>query len=235
MSKVQLYQFPRNRKTINLSPFCLKIETYLRMAEIPFDSVVYDVRKSPRGKLPFIDDSGHVVPDSCHIVEFLKAKYGDKLDGHLTQDERRKAHLLRRFMEEAMMFPLLWCRWVEFGPVTANVLFGRLPKLKRWVLTRAVLSNMATALYHQGTGRHTREQIQEVSIKDFDVLAAELGEKPYFLGEKPTSLDCTAFGFLNNVVNDFSESPVKDSVRKNPHFIAYCDRIKQRYFADLKS
>jgi glutathione S-transferase len=41
----------------NPSPFCMKLETWLRMTRIPFEIVrVVDPRKGPKGKVPWIED-----------------------------------------------------------------------------------------------------------------------------------------------------------------------------------
>ena len=44
------------------SPFCLKLETYLRMTKLPYESVVNpDLRLAPYRKLPYIKDNGKKV------------------------------------------------------------------------------------------------------------------------------------------------------------------------------
>ena len=48
----------------------------------------------------------------------------------------------------------------------------------------------------QGMGRHTKEEVYEMGLKDLRALSAYLGDKPYFTGEKVTELDCAAFGSL---------------------------------------
>ncbi len=56
---IKLFQFPRMFGIPNLSPFCCKMETWLRIAGIPYEVVdTPDPRKGPKGKLPFIDDGG---------------------------------------------------------------------------------------------------------------------------------------------------------------------------------
>jgi hypothetical protein len=48
----------------------------------------------------------------------------------------------------------------------------------------------------QGMGRHTKEEVYEMGLKDLRALSAYLGTKPYFTGDKVTELDCVAFGQL---------------------------------------
>lgn len=82
---IKLHQFPPLWGLPNASPFCMKVETWLRMAALPYETaVVFNPAKAPKGKLPFITDNGKVVADSGLIIDYLKETYGDKLDGGLS-------------------------------------------------------------------------------------------------------------------------------------------------------
>ena len=62
---VKLYQFPPAWGLPNPSPFCMKLEVFLRLAEIPYEVVTWpDPRKAPKGKLPFIEHEGTRIADS---------------------------------------------------------------------------------------------------------------------------------------------------------------------------
>ena len=49
---------------INPSPFCLKVETYCRLAGISFAAVPTLPFRAPKGKLPFINDGNDRNADS---------------------------------------------------------------------------------------------------------------------------------------------------------------------------
>ena len=54
-----LFQLPRMFGIPNVSPFCWKLETWLRSRRFPYEVVdAPDPRKAPKGKLPFIEDAG---------------------------------------------------------------------------------------------------------------------------------------------------------------------------------
>ena len=98
---IKLYQFHPVWNLPNTSPFCMKLETYLRMAKIPFEIVrVSDPRKCPKGKLPYIRDNETIISDSDFIINYLQQKYGDSLDNHLNQEEKAIALALQRMLEE---------------------------------------------------------------------------------------------------------------------------------------
>jgi hypothetical protein len=53
---IKLYQYAPAFGLPNASPFCLKLETWLRMTGLPFQIQPFDFRqmsKAPKGKMPF--------------------------------------------------------------------------------------------------------------------------------------------------------------------------------------
>ena len=50
---MKFYQFERKWGIPNLSPFCCKTETYLRMANIEYEIKVTLPSEAPKGKLPY--------------------------------------------------------------------------------------------------------------------------------------------------------------------------------------
>ncbi len=70
---IQLHQYSPMFGIPNPSPFCMKLETWLRMAGLPFEVVrVVDPRKGPKGKVPWIDDGNQTIADSGFIIEYLE-------------------------------------------------------------------------------------------------------------------------------------------------------------------
>ena len=66
---IKVHQFAPAFGLPNASPFCMKLETWLRMAGLPFELVNDgNVMKAPKGKLPYIDDDGQPVADATHVA-----------------------------------------------------------------------------------------------------------------------------------------------------------------------
>jgi glutathione S-transferase len=63
------------------------------------------------------------------------------------------------------------------------------------------------------------------SLSDF------LDDKPFFMGEQPTLLDATAFGFLVNVLWCPINSPLKEYAKRLENLPQFSDRMKGRFFA----
>src|SRR5262249_24562064 len=97
---IRLYQFRPAFGLPNPSPFCMKAETYLRMTGLEYECPRADLRRAPKGKLPYIDDEGTLVSDSSFIIDHLKRKYGDPLDARLDAAARATALALQRLVEE---------------------------------------------------------------------------------------------------------------------------------------
>ena len=94
---IKLCQFPPAFGLPNASPFCMKLETWLRMAGLPYECPRgADLRKAPKGKFPYIEDDGVVIADSSFIIDYLTKKYNVTLDAHLTPRQRGEALALQR-------------------------------------------------------------------------------------------------------------------------------------------
>src|SRR4051812_35999750 len=110
---IKLFQFPRMFAVPNVSPFCCKLETWLRMAQIPYEVVdVRDPRKAPRGKLPFVEDGGARIADTSVIIEHLSRARAIDLDAHLDDAQRAIALLVQRTLEEHYAFVLAYTHLV---------------------------------------------------------------------------------------------------------------------------
>ena len=97
----------------DLSPFCVKLETYLRMANLPFETVIGDTQKAPKKKLPYIEHDGQMIGDSDLIIAYLKEAFGDQLDADLTPEERSLSVAFQSMIDEHFYFVLIYWRWQE--------------------------------------------------------------------------------------------------------------------------
>lgn len=66
---ITLFQFPAAFNVPNASPYCLKLETWLRLAGLEYQvKVVSDPRKAPKGKLPYVRIEGEAIGDSEIVI-----------------------------------------------------------------------------------------------------------------------------------------------------------------------
>ena len=89
---ITLYQFHKHFDVPNLSPFCVKVECFLRMAKLEYTiAPVSDARKAPKGKCPYIDDDGKLIADSEMIMDYLENKYQVNLDAALSNKQKKRS------------------------------------------------------------------------------------------------------------------------------------------------
>ena len=233
---IKLYQFEPAFGLPNASPFCMKLENYLRMAGLPFEippATMREFQKAPKGKMPYIDDNGKILADSTLIIDYLKATHGDKLDGWLSAEQKAITVAFQRLMEENLYWAVVCTRWVESEGwrKTKPAFFGNLPVPMKWFVPTLARRGLVKEMYGQGIGRHTREEIYAIGKRDITALADFLGDKTYFMGDAPCSLDATAYAFLANLVWPPVESVLKQHATQYPHLEAYCQRMKSRYYS----
>ena len=233
---IKLYQFAPAFGLPNPSPFCMKLENYLRMAGLPFETPRADLgafRRAPKGKMPYIEDNGRLLPDSAFIIDYLKVTYGDKLDAELTAEQKAVSLAFRRLMEENLYWVVLYIRWAEPAGWAhlREAFFGRLPTPMKWVVAPAARRGLLREMYGHGMGRHTRDEIYAVGKQDVSALADFLADKPFFMGDNPTSLDATAYAFLANLLWVPVESELKQHAQQYPQLGAYCRRMQVRYYS----
>ena len=209
---IQLYQFAPAFGLPNTSSFCLKLETYLRMVGLPFESVYgIEMGKAPKGKMPYIVDGDKTIGDSNFIIDYLKQTYGDPLDAHLTASDRAISLAMRRLIEENLYWVMVHNRWIEpqNWETTKSVFFKDLPPILKAIVPGIARKETQKKLQGQGMGKHSSEEIYAIGMADITALADFLSDKPYFLGDAPTSLDASAYGILANILGSPFDSPVK--------------------------
>ena len=232
---LKLYQFERTWGIPNLSPFCCKVETYLRMVGIGHDIKPALPMRAPKGKLPYISDQGKTLGDSRFIIEYLKSAYHD-LDSGLTQEELALSTALQRLLEEHLFWVALYSRWQytdENWQTNKKAIFSPLPPIIRDIAANRWRKKIQRQIYGHGMGRHQAEEIFALGKQDIDALAAYLGHKPYFLGDRPTAVDASAFGLLINISGCPIESPLKEYALTKENLTAYIERIMHGFYPDL--
>ena len=233
---IKLHQLARTWGIPNLSHFCVKIETYLRMTKQPYQVVDSLPLKGPRGKLPFIVDKGKKVSDSRLIVNFLKSTYGDTLDAHLSAEQKAIAKSFQRLLEEHLYWIGMMSRWnyTEANWQTnRKAIFSVLPPVARDLAAFVYRRRINSQILGHGIGRLTAQEAFELAKEDIDALADFLADKPYFMGDKPTSLDASAYGILVNTLGCPIESPIKDHALTKKNLVDYCQRMQAEFFPEL--
>jgi glutathione S-transferase len=228
---IRLLQFPPTFNVPNPSPFCIKAEVLLKMARVPYESVIVpDPRKGPKGKLPAIEDDGQVIGDSELIRWHLERKYKIDFDRGLSEADRATAHAFTRLLEERTYWVMVYNRWIPNWPTVRSAFFGSLPPVVRSIVPPIAQRKVRGYLSAQGLGRHSEAEIYEMGVRDVRAVATQLGDKPFFMGNDATGVDATVFATVVSILDPPFESPVKEEARKHANLVGYSKRLRAQYF-----
>jgi glutathione S-transferase len=232
---IKLFQFPRLFGIPNVSPFCCKLETWLRIARIPYGIVdTPDPRKGPKGKLPFIEDGGVRIADSSLIVDHLVRTRGVDPDARLSASQRAIALLVQRTLEEHYAFIVVYTHFLcDEGWQHMRAAFTSVPAIVLPLVGSIVRGRMKKMLWRQGVLRHAHEDIVESALCDWRAVLTVMGDGPFFFGDEPTGIDAIVFGALATTVLTPIESPIRDFLRSQPACVAYAERMRARFFPEL--
>lgn len=216
-----------------ISQFVLKVETYLRMTDVEFETVSLGAafaETAPKNKLPYIAHNGKVVADSSIILEYLKHVFGDVLDVDLTPSDRAVGHTIKRMFEEHIWWIMARERWWS-------------PEAPYWD-TPGLLKGLTEAEYAEarddsqrkciehGVGAFSEAELDQRGREDMVAAAALLGERSYFLGEQPSSVDATTYAFLWQILNAPYTSSLKQAASEHENLVRYVQRISDRWFTE---
>ncbi|CAH1784744.1 unnamed protein product [Owenia fusiformis] len=224
---VILFQLSRGPYAPSLSPFPLKLETYLRVAKIPYENDLSN-KMSKKGKTPWIMYNGESVADSQFCIDYLNKKLDIDLNSHLTESEKGIARAFQKMTEENLYWAIASWRWYIDKTKAIKQLIS-VPSFVVWYVGRMVKKST----WGHGIGRHTPCEIKEISLKDLSALSNFLGEKNYLMGDKISEVDCAIFGMLAQILYHSPGSPhLKFVTESCQNLVDYVERIKQEVWPD---
>jgi glutathione S-transferase len=223
---------------LNPSPFCLKVETCLRMRSDAYERApTLFANRAPRGKLPWIEDGRARVADSERIVRWLERR-GDVLgEASVSPAARARGHLVRRAVEESLYFAIVAERWRD--PVIrrryADDLLSSMPRPARVVVARLARLTLERQLWQQGFGRHDLDAVRAMAAEDLAAIANVLGDSAFVTGDSPRAVDASLFGSLANLWHIPIETPLRRALAGHANLVGFVDRMRARFAADVEA
>ncbi|AKU92536.1 glutathione S-transferase family protein [Vulgatibacter incomptus] len=235
-SALRLYTFSPAFGLPTAGPFGLKLEVCLRMLDVPYERVVADnSRKGPKRKSPWIEDGGVRLGDTELILRYLEQRYGKVLDRGLDPDQRSRAHVLRKMLEEHFhqVFEYELLVRDDGWAAMKRHLSAAIPPLALAVAGPIIRRGFRRHLFERGIARHSADEIEALGKADIDALATWLGDREWFVADEPTKADATALGLLAVTVRSGLPGPVCTYARSKPNLVRFVDRGLARFFPEL--
>lgn len=228
---IVLHQFPPAFGLINASPFCTKLEAWLRLVGLAYRvEPLRDLGQAPKGKGPYIEDGAQTIGDSALIIEHLKRTREVDPDAWLSPAQRGIGRALGLMLEEHLYFVALHNRWLEdahWPQVRGRVLAG-MPA----AMQEEVRDDVRETMRRQGLGRHRRDELYALGVADLAALADVLGAQPFLLGARPATVDCIAFAFVHGELCPLFDGPLRQAILRRPNLPAYERRFRERLFPE---
>ena len=236
MDKVIAYHLPGGWGLVSVSPFCLKLDAFLRMTGIPHEAVTATTPfGGPKGKAPWIEHEGRKIGDSTLIILYLKNRFGIDPDAHLSPAQRGQALAIQRMVEENLYWAMVNDRWNTPAnwPVLKGSVLGGIPKIPREIMAPLARRGVLKQLKGHGMGCHSAEEIAAIAKRDLDALAAILGDQPWFFGDEPTETDCVVYSLLANIHQVGFASPMKPVIAGHGNLVSFLERFAARFYPAL--
>jgi len=202
---------------LEMSPYTLKVRSYLRYKQIPFDWITRTrknealFQKYARVQLIplvlFSDDDA--MQDSTPIIERLEAEHPEPSIHPGEPAARFVSELLEEFGDE-------WCNKLMFqyrwGPkedarsaakrITASMLTGFPWKALRPIMVPFMIRRMVPRMAFAGANATNAPHLERSWFRTVELLEAHLERHPYLFGGRPAFADFGIWGNLNQAYSD---------------------------------
>lgn len=209
------------------SPFVMKTEVQLKMADIAYRLERGSPADGPKRKIPYIVESDSTLGDSTFIRDHIEKAYGVDLDRGLTADMRARSWAIERMLEDHLYWAVVYDRWMIDANFNAGPshFFDTLPSGVRDETRAAARRNVAANLHGHGLGRHSRDEVTDLGCRSIAALATLLGNKPYLMGPAPSAVDATAFAMVAAATAPVFVSGLRDFTEERANLIRYRNRL----------
>ncbi len=234
---VYLFGTPKKKDEPSASGYCQKVETFLRVTSTRYEHRETLPFKAPKGKVPFMVVNGETVADSHFMLRHLiKTGVSPDLDSFLTREQLADTHAYQKSIEE-MLYPCTvrerWFKDENYQTIKQEI-FGSMFWPLRWILPWIFRRNIRSALWTQGVGRHSEQQIESIVASTFEDLEAKYshGENYFHRTENPTEIDVIVYSFIANALQTYSNPFVAQKILNKPHLVKFAKLMTNKLFPE---
>lgn len=208
----------------NVSPYCMKLEGFLRYHGIAFTMREGLPFQGPYKKIPFVDLDGQRLGDSTAIIDRLLSKHGIEYDPGL---DLPTGLAFQRLAEDHLYWSMVYFRWFDpnVWPRLRAALFAKVPVLIRPLVVFGARKAARRALYGQGMGRLPEAMIIERASTDLAALAHRLERWPFIAGARATHFDFSIWAVLSQFINCELDIQLTPIALSHPALVNYLERM----------
>jgi len=218
------------------SPFVVKTDVLLQLSGVPYERMPGDIRKAPKGKLPYIEDDGQRIPDSTFIRIHLETKYGVDFDKGLSTTQRGIAWAVEKMLEDQLYWVVITERWLDDANFAKGpaMFFKPIPPPIRGLIVRSVRKGLRRTVHGHGLGRHSQAEIDVIAARTIAAVANVLGDNEFLTGPNICGADATVYAFMIGLLTPYFETRTRAMVLQHQNLVAYTERMKRRFHPELQ-
>ncbi len=224
--KPTLHQF-------QVSPFAAKVRRVMYYKGIDFDVVNYGLtgagkikKLNPRGKAPFLEHRGEIIPDSTDIISYLEKHYIDKPVIPSDPIFKAQTHILEDWADESLYFYDLTMRsWPNNAQSLADDLLledsGLMEKIFRAIIPKAIAKQASS----QGVGRKEHSAVCDEVGEHFNAINVLVSNNDWLVGEQLSIADISVVSMCT-VLERAEEA--RAMMEKLPQLMAWRERVDNK-------
>ncbi|MFZ9036173.1 MAG: glutathione S-transferase family protein [Francisellaceae bacterium] len=232
---IELYQFPPMYGIPNASPFCMKLESYLKAQNIDYETHnTVDLKKSPTEKMPYIKLNGQYYSDSCKIINMLEADSPSPMQEGMTELQHSLTLAYARLCEEHLYWVLVYSRWIDddsrnswYDDLASGI---KVPGFVFKLVYKSLVRNARKQLEGQGLGRHKKDAIYHFADADLHAISIFLAGKNYFFNDRASLLDHIVYAVMTSIFSTPWDCVLKQKALQYPNLLAHTERMLKQLF-----
>ena len=190
-------------------------------------------RDSPNGKVPFLDDDGTRIADSMLILGHLRQQYGDVLGSGVTPREQAQMLAFNRLIDEHLYWITVvqprYCDDGDWHRYLCLIACTDQPSAEVLAFGDAWRARVLKGFLNAGWTRMPRDVLYARARADIDALSDQLGERDYFMGDRPRWIDAPVLSILRHTIDPPFSFDTKHYGAGKANLVAYMQRMKERH------
>jgi len=225
---VYLYQFKRAFGLPNMSPYCLKVEAFLRANKIQYEVVEDNFQRGEKGLLPFIELNGEHVADSEFIIQHVSAHFNIKENSSKEVAAAGRAVSRMTDNEISQIQGKFKSKEDEF----LKLLLGHL--IPGFLVPLAIpIARIMMSKRLRGYGGFSEAELKQLYRKNLQAISDLIGDKKYLGGDTPNLGDFSVFSQIATMYYLPCHNDLNSIVDEYPNVKKVMNAIIREYFADF--